>query len=142
MLHRPPLIARLRRSLPAVRLAVALLVMQTLAAADHLSALAAVAGGGPLGGRLGIFGLCTPLPASGVRGDGERSVPANGSVQACPVCSMASASGNAICAEADPLPLPSGIIAADHSSDWEDSHASAPSHRFGVVRGPPVPVFA
>ncbi len=127
--------------MPAVRLAVALLVVQTLVAADHLSALAAVAGGVPYGDRLGIFGLCTPLPASDVRGKGERSIPANGAAQTCPVCSMASASGNAICTAADPLPVPSGIITAHHASDWEDSHASPPSHRFGVVRGPPVPVF-
>lgn len=142
MLQRPPLIASLRRSLPVVRLGVVLLLLQAFAAADHLSALAAVAGGGPYGDRLGIFGLCTPLSPTDVRRDGEQSVPADGSTQTCPVCSIASASGNAICTAAGPLPVPSGIVAADHTSDWEDSHASTPSHRFGVVRGPPVPVFA
>jgi hypothetical protein len=137
---RLPLLKRVRRSLPVAWLGIALLAVQALATADHLSALAALAGGGVPGGRLGILGLCSPVPPSGMRTDGGQSAPRRGSAAACPVCSAASASGNAICGEAAPLVVPSWIAAGDHIFVWLDSHVSAPVLRFGAVRGPPVPI--
>ena len=136
---RMPLNQRLRRSRSALWLGVWLLLLQAFAAAEHLSALAAGATGEPPGGRLGILNICSPLPATNANADGSKSVPGGGGSQSCAICSMASASGNAICGEASLLALPSWIAAAAHAIHWKDSAAPACGHRYGAVRGPPVP---
>lgn len=136
----PTLSARLRASPAASILAVWLMLLQVLFAAEHLSAMAAAASWDRSGA--GFLDIChVALDENGQ--PGPVSLP-NGSTdpQSCLLCSAASAAGAAVAATspscahlASPAEAPLRWVLAAPP-------ASSPRLHYGTVRGPPLSLLS
>lgn len=129
-----PLTAELRRARYAGWLAVCLILIQVLAAAEHLSAKAAAAVSSE--NPLGFLSICsargalpTPVPADGA--------PSAAVAGACALCAMDATAGQAILAEASPQPAPPCVL-SDRVVVIDAQANPTPARRYGAVRGPPL----
>jgi hypothetical protein len=89
-------IVGIRRSVRAAGLGIALILLQSLATAEHLSAAAAAAAGAPLDGPLGFLSICTARGLSlSPNGDAPNSSQ-DTMGHSCALCAMYCAVGSAV----------------------------------------------
>jgi hypothetical protein len=119
---------------------IGLILLQSLATAEHLSAAAAAAAGAPQDGPLGFLGLCT----AGGLGTGSQSESPNSSQDTfshgCALCAMYCAVGSAVLADISAFPFPPSFEEGKVTVGKAVNVASF-LWRHIYARGPPVTSF-
>jgi hypothetical protein len=130
----------IRRSVRAIGFGIALILLQSVATAEHLSAAAAAAAGAPLDGPLGFLHICTARGLSlSPNGDAPNS-PQDTFGQSCALCAMHYAIGSAVLPDIFAFPTPPFFDEGEVIVGKTVYFTSFP-WRHIYARGPPVPSF-
>ncbi|MEJ2228984.1 MAG: hypothetical protein P8Y67_12280 [Alphaproteobacteria bacterium] len=130
----------IRRGVLAAWFGILLMLLQSLAAAEHLSAMAAAAAGAPLDGPLGFLGLCTASGLTPVSQSDTPNSPQAPMSYSCALCAMDCTVGSAVLPDVFVFPVPPHFD-ENVPALGETTHIASFLWRHIFARGPPETSF-
>jgi hypothetical protein len=133
-------IVGIRRSVRAAVFGIGLILLQSVATAEHLSAAAAAAAGAPPDGPLGFLNICTAGGLSLSPNGDKPNSPQDTFGRSCALCAMSCAVGSVVLSDLFAFPAPSSFDDGK-AIVRKATHVASPIWRQIYARGPPVVSF-